>query len=138
MILVVDFGSQTAHLKDNHTANGIVILRTFAETICRESIRPLILNPNSVISTILSIVRDKKVICAVSGGVDSTVSAFFIGRAIHKNLIPVYVDSGLMRPETDTRVRHIFTKIIDANLVVVNARTRFMTALKEMTDPEFL
>lgn len=124
------------HPEVNHTVNGTVILRTFAETICKESIEPLILRPDAVVSDIRSLVGKKKVICAVSGGVDSTVAAYLIGKAIGKNLIPVYVESGLMRPGTDARVRHIFTKLIHADLVVVDARQRFMTALKGIVDPE--
>ncbi len=124
------------HPEVNHTVNGSVILRTFAETICKETIQPLILRPDAVVSDIRSLVGSNKVICAVSGGVDSTVAAFFIGKAIGNNLIPVYVESGLMRPDTDKRVRHIFTKLIRANLVIVDARKRFMQALKGITDPE--
>lgn len=124
------------HPEVNHTVNGNVMLRTFAETICKELIEPLVLRPNSVVFDIRSLVGDKKVICAVSGGVDSTVAAFLIGRAIGKNLIPVYVESGLMRPDTDKRVRHIFMKLIRADLVVVDARARFLHALKGITDPE--
>ncbi len=124
------------HPEVNHTVNGNVILRTFAETICNESIEPLILRPDAIVSDIRALVGDKKVICAVSGGVDSTVAAFLIGRAIGNNLIPVYVDSGLMRPETDKRVKYIFTKLIKANLVIVDAKTRFLRALKDITDPE--
>lgn len=124
------------HPEVNHTVNGTVILRTFAETICKEFIQPLVLRADTVISDIRSLVGSKKVICAVSGGVDSTVAAFFIGKAIGENLIPVYVDSGLMRPGTDKRVRHIFTKLIHARLVVVDARARFLQALKGVTNPE--
>jgi GMP synthase (glutamine-hydrolysing) len=73
---------------------------------------------------------------AVSGGVDSTVAAFLIGKAIGKQLIPVYVDSGFMRPDTGKRVKEIFTKLIHADLVYVRAEERFLKALKGVTDPE--
>ena len=124
------------HPEVNHTINGSVILRTFAETICKETIQPLILRPDAVVSDIRLQVGSNKVICAVSGGVDSTVAAFFIGKAIGNNLIPVYVESGLMRPDTDKRVRHIFTKLIHAKLIIVDARARFLHALIGITDPE--
>ncbi|MDO8451624.1 MAG: glutamine-hydrolyzing GMP synthase, partial [bacterium] len=124
------------HPEVEHTVNGAIILRTFAETICNEPIQPLILRPDSIISEIRARVGDKKVVCAVSGGVDSSVAAFLIGRAIGKNLIPVYVESGLMRPRTKERVQHIFTKLIHADLDIVDARARFLQALKTTTDPE--
>lgn len=124
------------HPEVHHTVNGTIMLRTFAETVCKETIQPLVLQPDAVISDIRARVGNNKVICAVSGGVDSTVAAFFIGKAIGNNLIPVYVDSGLMRPGTDIRVRHIFTKLIHAKLVIVDARARFLLALAGITDPE--
>jgi len=124
------------HPEADHTQYGLEMLENFACDICGEKLAPLELSPDSIIQTIQDTVGDKKVICAVSGGVDSTVAAFLIGKAIGKNLIPVYVESGLMRPETDIRVKEIFTKLIHADLVFVDARKRFMEALVGITDPE--
>lgn len=124
------------HPEADHTEYGTEILKNFATGVCRETLHPLILDPNAIIGEIRGIVGGKKVIYAVSGGVDSTVAAFLTGKAIDQNLIPVYVDSGLMRPETDKRVRYIFTKLINANLVIVDARKRFLKALKGIADPE--
>ncbi|MEK7166542.1 MAG: glutamine-hydrolyzing GMP synthase, partial [Patescibacteria group bacterium] len=124
------------HPEVKHTAKGILILRNFAKIICDEQLQPLIISPHTLIENIKKIVGNQKVICAVSGGVDSTVAAFLIGKAIGKNLIPVYVESGLMRPGTLERVRTIFTKLINAHLVVVNARKRFLQALDNISDPE--
>lgn len=124
------------HPEAQHTEYGLDILRNFAQYICGESLHPLKLDPQQIIADIKEKVGDKKVICAVSGGVDSTVAAFLIGKAIGKNLIPVYVDSGLMRAGTDSHVRHIFTKLIQADLVYVDAKTRFLQALKGVADPE--
>lgn len=124
------------HPEVDHTEQGEALLRYFAETVCQETIKPLVLEPQTVIDQVAQKVGDKKVICAVSGGVDSTVAAFLIGKAIGKNLIPVYVESGLMRPGTVERVRHIFSELIQSKLVVVEAQARFMSALKGVTDPE--
>ncbi len=129
------FGIQF-HPEANHTQFGQELFKNFAIHVCHEVLNPLVLNPHSIIAEIKKIVGKKKVICAVSGGVDSTVTAFLIGKAIGKNLIPVYVDSGLMRPETDTRVKYIFTKLISAHLIIIDAKQRFLEVLKELIDPE--
>lgn len=124
------------HPEAEHTELGIEIFKKFTQDICKEKIAPLKLYPQKIIENIKITVGNQKVIMAVSGGVDSTVAAFLIGRAIGDNLIPVYVDSGLMRPETDKRVKHIFTDLIKANLKVVQAEERFLKSLKGIIDPE--
>lgn len=123
------------HPEADHTQYGLYILETFA-AICKEISKPFTLNPQDIIDDIKKTVGDKKVIFAVSGGVDSSVAAFLVGKAIGRNLIPVYVDSGLMRAGTDERVRYIFTKLVKADLVIVDAKKRFLDALKGITDPE--
>jgi len=129
------FGIQF-HPEAFHTENGMTVLQNFVETICGLQLNPLPIEPKEIIQQIKEQVGDKKVICAVSGGVDSTVAAFLIGKAIGKNLIPVYVDSGLMRPGTTEIVKYIFSKLIKADLIVANERSRFLHALKGVTDPE--
>lgn len=129
------FGLQF-HPEAEHTEYGTEILRYFSCTICKELANPLSLNPDEIIETIKSQVQNKKVIMAVSGGVDSTVAAFFIAKAIQKQLIPVYVDSGLMRPGTTQRVKDLFTHTVPLDLVIVQARERFLTLLQGITDPE--
>ncbi len=124
------------HPEAHHTQYGTELLKNFVHDVCGETITPMTLDPGKIIEDIRVAVGNKKVICAVSGGVDSTVAAFLIGQAIGKNLIPVYVDSGLMRPETDRRVRYIFTKLIAADLRIVDAKKRFLAALAGITDPE--
>ncbi len=129
------FGVQF-HPEADHTEYGLDLLKNFAVHVCRETLNPLTRNPKQIIEEIKKTVGNNKVICAVSGGVDSTVTAFLIGKSIGKNLIPVYVESGLMRPDTDTKVRYIFTRLIRANLVIVDAKKRFLAALAGITDPE--
>lgn len=124
------------HPEVDHTEYGLEVLQYFAEKMCGESISEMKLDPQRIIDQIKTTVGKKKVICAVSGGVDSTVAATLIGKAIGKNLIPVYVESGLMRPETKEHVVKIFTEQIKASLVVVEAKERFMKALAGKTDPE--
>lgn len=129
------FGIQF-HPEAHHSKHGLELLKNFAKDICGETLKPIALDPSQIIADIKKTVGNQKVICAVSGGVDSSVTAFLIGKAIGKNLIPVYVDSGLMRPETDTRVAYIFTKLIKADLVIVDAKKRYLSALAGITDPE--
>lgn len=129
------FGVQF-HPEVEHTEYGMEILENFVVRACGEVINPLVLSTQKISDEIKVTVRDAKVICAVSGGVDSTVAAFLIAKAIGKNLIPVYVESGLMRIGTLERVEYIFKELVQADLVVVQAQERFMSALKGLTDPE--
>jgi len=122
------------HPEANHTQHGMDVLSNFV-AICKEELKPISLDPEKIIEDIKEQVGNDKVICAVSGGVDSTVAAFLIGKAIGENLIPVYV-SGLMRPDTDELVKYIFSKLIKADLIVVDAKKRFLSALKGITDSE--
>lgn len=123
------------HPEAAHTEHGQEVFENFAR-ICNEQMEILSLDPEKIISEIKQTVSNNKVIAAVSGGVDSTVAAFLIGKAIGKKLIPVYVESGLMRADTDKLVMHIFTKLIHADLVIINARKRFLDSLRGITDPE--
>lgn len=123
------------HPEVQHTEYGMEILRNFAELV-GETMEPLSLDPQKIIQEITAKVGNNKVIAAVSGGVDSTVAAFLIGKAIGKNLIPVYVESGLMRAGTDKFVSYIFKELVHADLEIINARDRFLKELKGVTDPE--
>ncbi|HSW47816.1 MAG TPA: glutamine-hydrolyzing GMP synthase [Candidatus Saccharimonadales bacterium] len=123
------------HPEAAHTEHGQEILKNFVE-ICEEKSNPVSLDPQKIISEIKQSVGNNKVIMAVSGGVDSTVAAFLIGKAIGPNLIPVYVDSGLMRIGTNELVTHIFKDLINADLVIRDERKRFLDNLNGITDPE--
>lgn len=124
------------HPEADHSQYGKDMLKFFAAEVCHEELHPLSLNPQNSIAEIKDQVGSSKVICAVSGGVDSTVAAALIAKAIGKQLIVVYVESGMMRAHTEERVKELFSKDIKATLVVIEARERFLTALKGITDPE--
>lgn len=81
-------------------------------------------------------VGDKKVLCALSGGVDSSVAAVMIHKAIGKQLTCIFVDHGLLRKDEGDQVEELFRKQYDINLVRVNAQDRFLDKLKGVTDPE--
>ncbi|QSZ66600.1 glutamine-hydrolyzing GMP synthase subunit GuaA [Methanofollis aquaemaris] len=76
---------------------------------------------------------DEKVVVALSGGVDSSVCAMLAARAIGENLIPIYVDTGLMRKGESERICEVFC---DLGVKRVNAADEFFAALKGITDPE--
>jgi len=123
------------HPEAHHTEYGMDVLKNFA-VICNEKLQPILLDPEKIIADIKKTVGDQKVICAVSGGVDSTVAAFLIAKAIGQNLIPVYVESGLMRQGTTEHVAHIFKDLVRSDLVIKNEKKRFLKELKGITDSE--
>ena len=81
-------------------------------------------------------VGDKKVLLALSGGVDSSVVAALLIKAIGKQLICVHVNHGLMRKGESESVIEMFQNELDANLVYVDATDRFLDLLKDVSDPE--
>ena len=78
----------------------------------------------------------KKVICALSGGVDSTVAAVMVHKAISDRLICVFVDTGLMRKDEGDRIIESLSGEFDMQLIRVDAESRFLEKLKGVTDPE--
>ncbi|MDD1696488.1 MAG: glutamine-hydrolyzing GMP synthase [Methanoregula sp.] len=88
---------------------------------------------NQSIMEIKTAAGNDKVVMALSGGVDSSVCAALAARAIGENLIPIYIDTGLMRKGETERIRTIFGNI---RLQIVDAGEEFFDALKDITDPE--
>ena len=79
---------------------------------------------------------DKKVLCGLSGGVDSSVAAMLVHKAIGKNLTCIFVDHGLLRKDEGDMVERVFKKEFDMNIIRVNAGERFLTKLAGVEDPE--
>ena len=88
------------------------------------------------VSEIRATVKDKKVLLALSGGVDSSVVAALLIKAIGKQLICVHVNHGLMRKGESAQVIDVFGKNLNANLVYVDATDRFLDLLAGVSDPE--
>lgn len=89
-----------------------------------------------MIQTLKQKIGDKKALCALSGGVDSSVAAVLLSKAIGKNLTCIFVDHGLLRKNEGDEVEEIFTKNYDLNFIRVNAKERFLNKLSGVTDPE--
>ncbi|MFC1590016.1 glutamine-hydrolyzing GMP synthase [Candidatus Omnitrophota bacterium] len=120
-----------------HTPKGKRIIRNFVFGIsgCRRSwdMRSFVKD------SIRSLRRDigsQKVLCALSGGVDSSVLAVLLQRAVGKNLIAFFIDNGLLRKDEARLVESRFKRHYRINLKVIDARKIFLNALKGVTDPE--
>jgi GMP synthase (glutamine-hydrolysing) len=121
-----------------HTQFGDQILQNFL-TICGESIQKQELNTQYVETMIQDIrdsVLDKTAICALSGGVDSSVAALLVHKAIGTNLTSVYIDSGLMRHDETKLLTEVFKKHYDMPVTIIDAKHDFVRALAGVTDPE--
>ena len=81
-------------------------------------------------------IGDKKAICALSGGVDSSVCAVLVHKAIGRNLSCIFVDHGLLRKNEADQVEELFRDKFDMNIIRVNAQERFLKKLKGIIDPE--
>ncbi len=88
------------------------------------------------IAEIKKTIGDRKAICALSGGVDSSVAAVLVHKAIGENLTCIFVDHGLLRKNERIEVEEVFKEEYHMNLITVDAEDRFLDKLKGVTDPE--
>lgn len=122
------------HPEVDHTEFGDEILGNFVFAICKEEKVEVEIDIEELIENIKNKIGDNKVICAVSGGVDSSVAASLIAKAVGKNLYPVYIESGLMRVGTREHVEYIFNDLLGIKPIVIDAKEIFVERLKGVTD----
>jgi len=91
---------------------------------------------SNMIKTLQERIGQKKAICALSGGVDSSVAAVLVHKAIGRQLTCVFVDTGLLRQNEPDEVERLFKDQFDMNFIRVNAAERFLSKLEGVTDPE--
>ena len=129
------FGLQF-HPEVIHTEHGSEILHSFIFEICKCSGDWDLSNwVESTIANIKATVGDKRVVCGLSGGVDSSVSATLVNKAIGKNLQCVFVNHGLMRLHEPESVMEQY-KALGLNVIYVDASEKFLNELAGVTDPE--
>ncbi|MBI2330233.1 glutamine-hydrolyzing GMP synthase [Candidatus Daviesbacteria bacterium] len=121
-----------------HTEYGEQILENFLR-ICgiapkrRKFSRQFV---DNLIQDVKDSVRNEKVICALSGGVDSSVAALLVHKAISKNLTSYYIDSGLMRDGETESLQKVFSQHYKMDIQIIDAKDKFFRALKGIKDPE--
>ena len=125
------------HPEVEHTPFGRKMLSNFLFKVCGlKGDWSMTSFAEEKIAKIKELVGDKKVICALSGGVDSSVAAVLAHKAIGKQLTCIFVDHGLLRKDEGDQVESVFKQQFDMNLIRVNAQKRFLGKLKGVSDPE--
>ncbi len=125
------------HPEVTHTDNGKQLFKNFLFLICKIKKKwNVISQKKRLIEDIKNVTKNNKVICALSGGVDSSVVALLVHKAIKKNLICIMVDTGLMRKNEFKITYKLFKKKYKLNVKLVDSSNLFIKKLKNVVNPE--
>ena len=125
------------HPEVNSSINGTKVIKNFLFNVCKCSGDWVISSfTKDTIEKLRKKIGNGKALCALSGGVDSSVAAVLLSKAIGKNLTCIFVDHGLLRKNEGDEVERIFRQQFDINLIRVNAQYRFLSKLTGVVDPE--
>ena len=125
------------HPEVNHTQQGTQMISNFLYNVCKcaGDWKMSSFAEKSIIE-LREKIGDKKILCGLSGGVDSSVAAVMIHKAVGKQLTCIFVDHGLLRKDEGDQVEKIFTEQFDMNLIRVNCEERFLEKLAGVEEPE--
>ena len=130
------FGVQF-HPEVTHTKKGMILIKNFVFKICKAKKNWSSKHQkNNLINKVKNQVGKDKVICALSGGVDSSVVAQLLSKSVGKQLKCIFVNTGLLRKNEERQVVDTFKKKLKINLIYVNAEKVFLSKLRNVTDPE--
>ena len=125
------------HPEVTHTKKGFNIIKNFVLDICKIKKNWIIgIEKKRIIQDLKNKIKNDKVICALSGGVDSSVVALLINKAIKKNLRCIMVDTGLLRKNEFKESYKLFKAKYKLNIKVIDSKKIFYTSLKNISDPE--
>ncbi|MEN2975408.1 MAG: glutamine-hydrolyzing GMP synthase [Candidatus Caldarchaeales archaeon] len=132
------FYSTQFHPEVSHTEYGMKILENFLRKVCRID---RWWDPGDQLSKIIDDIKntvkeDERVICAISGGVDSVTTAVLVSKAVGDRLYCVFIDSGLLRKNEKEDVQNTLNKMGIKNLIIIDASERFLGKLKGVVNPE--